>query len=300
MRSISRYVFAATSLAAILSLCLPAQAQWYDDEEAPAGSAEILSPFTFKSFNIATGGQLASWIAPGNDVLGLTFLLRGGYAFDAVPIYIGLELPLSAGIPDAGDEEFVLGSIGLNFKSRIDPDNPRANVFTGWSFDIYIPTFMGSVDARTNAPSIGHETGLYNTLMPGIHVSPEAITTVGTFDLVLPGHLLFFQFELSAATYFPVTDIDSRSIEGALAWGAALGVHIAEPIAFLLEGKGYSPLGAEDENGTPLPTQFALSPGFRMKFGPFHPAVWVALPLNREYREAWSDIIIGVDLAIWL
>jgi hypothetical protein len=285
---------------AALMLAGPAEAQWFDDDEAPAGSGEILNPFTFKGFGLGSGGQVSTWIAPGDDLLGLNFLVRGGYAFDAVPIYIGLEVPAAYIKPDGIESDFALGNIGLNFKTRVDPDLRYTSIFTGWSLDIYIPTFQGGLAPRTFGPqNAGHIAGLLNTLLPAIHLSQEAISVVGTFDLVVPGHWIFFQFELSAATYFPVTHISERKFEGALLWGGVLGVNIAEPISFLVEIKGYTPLGVEDEDGTTAPTLFAISPGVRLRFGPFKPAIWVTIPLSDSYRAGWPDVIIGLDLAAW-
>ncbi len=281
----------------------PVQAQWYDDEEAPAGAGQILAPFTFKSFDLGPGGQVISWIAPGKDVTSMTFLVRGGYAFDQVPIYIGLELPLtyaSMDVVGAGStSEFAMGGLGLQFKSRVDPDVRRTSVFTGWSLDVYIPTFMGSVDSTSGKASLAHGAGLLNTLYPGNHINPEAINIVGTFDLVIPGNLMFFQAELSAGTYFPVTNLGVRKVEGGFLWGFIVGVNIADPVAFLAEIKGYSPLGVKDENNAPAPSMFAASTGFRMKFGPFRPAIWVSFPLDQIYRETWPDVLIGLDLAFW-
>ncbi len=307
MRTTLRCVWVGALALALVLMPDPAMAQWYDDDEKPPGEGEILAPFTFKSFDLGSGGQLSSWVAPGEDIMGLTFLLRGGYAFDSLPIYIGLEVPMSYagnGLDnDIGDPEFALGNVGLNFKARIDPDVILTSVFTGWSLDVYIPTFQGEegglVNPQTNTASLAHGTGLANTLLPGIHIEPEAISVVGTFDLVIPGHWVFFQFEMSAATYFPVTDTGPRKIEGALLWGGIVGVNFAKPIAFLVEAKIYTPLGSDDVNGAPAPNLFAISPGFRMQFGPFKPAVWVTFPLDEDYRRAWPDVIIGLDLGIW-
>ncbi len=288
---------------AIFSVSIPAQAQWYDDEEAPAGEGQILAPFTFKSFDMAPGGQVVSWIAPGKDVTSMTFLVRGGYAFDQVPIYMGIELPLTYASMDAAGggstSEFAMGGLGLQFKSRVDPDVKLTSVFTGWSIDVYIPTFMGSVDSMTGKASLAHGAGLLNTLYPGNHINPEAINVVGTFDLVIPGHIMFFQVELSVGTYFPVTKLDVRSVEGGFLWGFIAGVNLADPIAFLAEIKGYTPLGVKDQNGSPAPSMYAASTGFRMKFGPFKPAVWVGFPLDDLYRKVWPDVLIGLDLAFW-
>lgn len=290
-------------LTAISLVSIPAHAQWYDEEEAPAGEGQILAPFTFKSFDLAPGGQVLSWIAPGQDVTSMTFLVRGGYAFDQVPIYIGMEIPMTYASMDVtgvgSTDEFAMGGLGLQFKARVDPDVRRTSIFTGWSLDVYIPTFMGSVNSQTGKASLAHGAGLLNTLYPGIHINPEAINVVGTFDLVVPGHLMFFQVELSAASYFPVTNLDVRSVEGGFLWGFILGVNIADPIAFLGELKGYTPLGIKDGNNSPLPTYFAASTGLRMRFGPFKPAVWVSFPLNELYRDSWPDVIIGLDLAFW-
>jgi hypothetical protein len=304
MRTSIRLACIGMLTAFVLLLANPAQAQWFDNEEAPAGEGDILSPFTFKSFDFNPGGQVTSWIAPGDEILGLTFLIRGGYAFDSVPIYIGLELPLSWAQfdPGGGDKtsDFVLGNIGINFKSRLDPkDRYLANVFTGWSLDLYIPTFQGDFDPRNGTTSLGHVSGLSNTLLPGIHINQEAVSVVGTFDLIVPGNWVYFQFEVSAAAYFPVTSFDDRSIEGALLWGALAGINIAEPIAFMLELKAYTPLGVEEADGAAAPTFVAVSPGVRMRFGPFKPAVWVTFPISERYRQAWPDVIIGIDLAAW-
>ncbi len=48
-----------------------------------------------------------------------------------------------------------------------------------------------------------------------------------------------------------------------------------------------------------LPAFFAINPGFRMDFGSFKPAIWVSLPLDKDYRRAWPDVIFGLDLAAW-
>ena len=95
MRTTLRCVCAGVLASALLLVPTSALAQWYDDDEAPAGEGEILAPFTFKNFSLAPGGQVSTWVAPGQDILGLTFLLRGGYAFDQLPIYFGIEVPMS-------------------------------------------------------------------------------------------------------------------------------------------------------------------------------------------------------------
>ncbi|MBN2493843.1 MAG: hypothetical protein JXR96_04560 [Deltaproteobacteria bacterium] len=283
-----------------LLLCLsgPAAAQWYDNKEEPAGTGEIRNPFTFKGFQMGSGGQVLSWIAPGEEITGLGFLVRGGYLFDQLPLYLGIELPMAWA--KAGDvSEFGIGAIGLGLKSRVDPDRKGLGVFTGWSFDIYIPTFMDK--------PMAHGAGFSNNLLPGLHLNMEAINVMGTFDLVLPGNLLFFQFEVAVAAYFPVTDIDHRSIEGGLLWGALAGIHIVKQLAFMVEIKSYTPLGGytplhdvEDALGLAEPSHFAISTGFRLDIPVFKPAVWVSFPLDETYRSAWPDVIIGVDLAAWL
>jgi len=279
----------------LVLLAAPAGAQWYDDEEAPAGEGEILNPFTFKNFALASGFQLANWISPGEDIIGYTGLLRGGYAFDSIPIYIGLELPLSYYYYDPSDDasEFALGNVGLNFKGRVDPDNPAVEIFTGWSLDLYIPTFMG------DRPGGAMATTMYHTLQPGLHQEQEAINIVASFDLVVPGHLFFFQMEVSAGLYIPVTDWSERDVTGGLSWGGVLGVNAHEMIAILLELKGYTPLNVEDETGAQAPTILGISPGIRMHFGPFQPAIWVTFALDDNFRKAWPDVIIGLDLGLW-
>jgi hypothetical protein len=274
-------------------LASPASAQWYDDEEAPAGEGEILNPFSFKNFALASGFQISNWISPGEDLIAYTGLLRGGYAFESIPIYIGLELPVSYITYDGGGDEFALGDIGLNFKGRVDPTNPAVEIFTGWSIDLYIPTFMGDF------PGGAAMTTMYHTLQPGLHQDQEALNLVGTFDFVVPGHLFFFQMELSAGLYIPVTNWDNRKVTGGISWGGTLGWNAHEMVALLVELKGYTPLGVKDETGAQAPTILGVSPGLRMHFGPFEPAIWVTFACDENFRRAWPDVIIGIDLGLW-
>jgi hypothetical protein len=302
--SLKRIVIAAALVCLVAS---PASAQWYDDEEAPAGEGEILNPFMLKGFALAPGFQVVNWMPPGDDLFAYTMLARGGYAFDSYPIYIGIELPLSLAYSyqSGVDMEFALGNVGLNFKARVDPDNPAVEIFTGWSLDLYIPTFMGGgVYSRNTRPNqamrgMAAWATLYHSMQPGLHIEQEAINLVGTFDFVVPGHLFFFQFELSAGIFIPVTNWSQRNVTGGLGWGGTLGVNLARPIALLLEFKGYTPLGSKDLTGIAAPTVFGISPGLRMRFGPFQPALWVTFALDENFRRAWPDVIIGLDLGLW-
>ena len=304
MQALTRHFRVIMALSLTLAcLTSPAMGQWYDDKEVPPGTGEMRNGFTLKNYDMGTGGNLSSWIAPGDDILGLSFLVQGGYKFDQLPLFIGLQVPMAYASPDsdAVDPEFAIGNIGLGLKYRIDPANPRIGIHTGWSFDVFFPTFMGdTTDMAIGSRGMAQSTGFFNSLMTSTHYNPESINVQGAFDLVLPGHLLFFQLEVGVAAYFPISDIDQRSIEGGMLWGALVGVHIIEQLAFLVEFKGYTPFGVEDEIGTAPPSLYGLSTGVRLNFGVFKPAVWVTFPLDEDYRSAWPDIIIGVDLAGWM
>ncbi len=304
MQVITRSFSMVLALSMILCVAAgPASAQWYDDKEVPPGSGEMRNGFALKSYDMGTGGHVSSWIAPGDDILGLSFLVQGGYMFEQFPLFLNLQVPLAYGMPDSDliDPEFVIGNVGIGLQYRLDPANPLLGVHTGWSFDIFFPTFMGdSTDMSIGARGLGQTTGFFNSLMTSTHYNPESINVQGAFDLLLPGHLLFFQVEVGVSAYFPIADTDQRSIEGAMLWGALFGVHIIEQLAFLVELKGYTPFGVEDEIGTAAPSLYGLSTGLRLNAGVFKPAVWVTFPLDQDYRQSWPDIIIGLDLAAWM
>ncbi|MBW1807848.1 MAG: hypothetical protein JRJ19_02980 [Deltaproteobacteria bacterium] len=278
----------------------PASGQWFDTSEVPGGEGDIIQPFTLMGFNLASGAGLSTWIAPGTsepDALGLSFLLRGGYRLSSIPIYLGVELPLSfasyiSPVDGSDASQFVIGNAGLVFKYRLDPFEETLGIFTGWSLNIYLPTAWIPDDADDPwGHVVAHGFGLGNSLMGHLH-APESMAIVATFSVVLPGKIIYGQVDLSPAVYIPVADTADRETAGAFIWGAAFGVHIIEEIAFLLEFKGFTPLNIEGSD-----TAMAISPGFRMNFGMFEPALWVSIPLNSQYRQGHPDVVIGLDLS---
>jgi hypothetical protein len=276
----------------------PALGQWYDTDEVPGGEGDIIQPYSLMGFNLASGAGLSTWIAPGTsrpDALGLSFLLRGGYRLSSIPIYLGLEVPLSyfKSTAEGSDaSQFVIGNAGLVFKYRLDPFEETLGIFTGWSLNIYLPTAWIPDDADDPGSHVAaHLLGLGNSLMGHLHM-PEAMGIVATFSVVLPGKIIYGQVDISPAVYIPVSETDSRETAGSFVWGAAFGVHIIEEIAFLLEFKGFTPINFDG-----MDTFMAISPGFRMNFGMFEPALWVSIPLNSQYRDVHPDVIIGLDLS---
>lgn len=284
-------VLAVVVSASLLVISQPALAQWFEEDEPRSTEKLIVNPFTFKGFNMGSGGQVSAWIAPGSDpkVTSLSFLLRGGYKFEDTPVYIGLEVPLTYASADP-ESKFAIGNIGLGIKGRMDPSIPNVDIFTGWSLDVYLPTAW--TDSAVTSMALG--LGGLSSLLPGIF-NPESISVAGSFDLVLPGEMIYFQGELTVAAFFPAADTKTRDVEGGLLWGGVLGAHLADPVALLLELKGYTSFNQETSKGT----WFALSSGFRFEFGAFKPGLWLSFPLNQEYRDAYPNVIIGLDLAGW-
>jgi hypothetical protein len=315
MRISSRLVCASCLVAALVLSPTTVFAQWYEQDEAPPDEGQIVAPFTFKGCLMDSGVQLTTSIAAGDlyatgsesssdlQITALSFVLRGGYAFESLPLLINLELPMAmanyegtttvlGATGDSSDSEFALGSVGLGIQTRLDPKLKSMNIFTSWSLDLYIPSFM-------NNEMMAHTSGLYNTLLPGRHLPQESLNVVGTFDLVMPGHLFFFQFELSVGGFFPVKNTDTRDVEGGLLWGAALGIHIIEELTGMIELKGYTQMGKDENDAYSSESIFALSAGLRGNFGVFKPGLFISLPLDQDYRDIWPDIITGIDLAAW-
>lgn len=286
---------------ALLLVALPARAQWYDTTKVPGGVGDILQPFTLKGLNLSSGGEFSTWIAPGSDpeVTAVSMLVRGGFTFPSTPVYLGLEVPLA--LVSAKDAEgnsfsqFAIGNVGLGIKYRLDPDKKELEFYTGWSLDVYLPTAWLSNDLSTSIKqSLAHAYGLTNALFAGMHF-PESLAVVGSFDIMVPGKTVYFQAELSPAVIIPVSDTSNRDTTGAFIWGAVAGLNIIPQLAVLLEFKGFTPLNDENYNKTFM----ALTPGLRMRFGPFQPGLWVSIPLNPDYRDASPDAIIGADLSFW-
>jgi len=272
----------------------PALAQWYDTTEVPGGVGDIIQPFTLKAHNLSTGAGLSTWIAPGTEpeVTAISLLLRGGYAFSDTPIYLGLEVPMSYYTSESFSSGFAIGNVGLGVKYRLDPFEESLEIYTGWSLDLLLPTAWVPDDADDAMKHLlAQSFGRSNSLMAGMHI-PEIFGIVATFDVVVPGKIVYFQFEIAPAIFIPVSDTDERETGGAFIWGAAAGIHIIPEIAFLLEFKGNTPINMED-----LDTFIAISPGFRFDFGLFKPGLWVSIPLTSQYRDIHPDVIIGLDLS---
>ncbi|HUU00226.1 MAG TPA: hypothetical protein VM425_02155 [Myxococcota bacterium] len=284
------------SVALLVLLAAPASGQWYDTSEVPGGVGDIIPPFTLKGFNLGSGGEVSSWLAPGTDpkVTAISTLIRGGFTFSDMPLYLGLEVPLSYYTAD-NSSQFVIGNVGLGVKYRLDPFEKSLEIYTGWSLDVYLPTaWIDNKDIGTALKQMtAHGFGVMNSLMPGLNI-PESLAIVATFDVVKPGQIVYFQAEISPAVYIPVSDTDTRETSGAFIWAAAAGIHIIDEVAFLLEFKGYTPINVEGAS-----TFMAISPGFRLKFGFFEPAIWVSIPLDSDYRNASPDVIVGFDLSFW-
>lgn len=279
----------------LMLLAAPAFGQWYDTTEVPGGVGDIIPPFTLKGFNLGSGGELSTWLAPGTDpkVTAISTLVRGGFTFSDTPLYLGVEVPLAYYTADNASQ-FVIGNVGLGVKYRLDPFEKSLEIYTGWSLDVYLPTAWLGDDVSTSLKKdLAHGFGIMNSLIPGVHI-PESLAIVGTFDVVKPGQIVYFQAEISPAVYIPVSDTDVRETSGAFVWAAAAGIHIIDEVAFLLEFKGYTPINIEGAS-----THMAITPGFRLKFGSFEPAIWVSLPLDSDYRKASPDVIIGLDLSFW-
>ncbi len=273
-----------------------ASAQWYDTTEVPGGVNDILQPFNFKGYNLQSGGELTGWIAPGTDpkYTGISMLARAGYTFSGTPLYLGLEVPLSYFSSDAMSQ-FVIGNVGLGVKYRLDPFKKELEFYSGWSLDVYLPTAWLADDEVTQIKQLAaHSVGIANSLFAAMHL-PETMAIVASFDIVLPGKVVFFQFELSPAVFIAVSHTDERETAGGLFWGGVAGLHIIQQLALMVEFKAYTPLNQESNDTTCM----ALSPGLRMRFGPLQPAVWVSIPLNGDYRDVSADAIIGVDISVW-
>jgi hypothetical protein len=285
-------VLLAVALAALPG---PARAEWYEEDQTVADSTAIVGAFTLKNFDLATGAGVTSWLAFGTDPkqTGLSFLARGGYFLGDTPLYLGLEVPLAFAKPEGNSGQFVIGNVGLGLKYRLDPLEKLLGIYTGWSLDVYLPTAWISDGDNGLKQGMAHGFGTANSLIAGPHF-PESICISGTFSLILPGKLLFFQFDLTPVAAIPVADTKRRDTAGALTWGADVGVHIIKEMAFVLEIKGYTPIDPQSEDVESL---FALMPGLRFDFGAFKPALWVSLPLNDTYRKIFPDAIIGLDLA---
>ncbi|RME26526.1 MAG: hypothetical protein D6806_06080 [Deltaproteobacteria bacterium] len=280
----------------VLAFCGTAGAQWYDTTEIPGGIGDILRPFSLQGYNPGSGGEMSAWIAPGTDpkLTQLSFLLRGGYQFSSKPVYLGLEVPMALFSSDAFSQ-FVIGDVGLSLKYRLDPTKKELEFYTGWTLNVYLPTAQISDTATTAAKQMQAQTGgLMSSLIPGLH-QPEAVGIVGSFDILLPGKLFYFQFELSPAIYIPVSDTGTRDTWGAFIWGGLAGWNIIEQLALVVEFKGYTPLNDELFEQSLL----AFSAGLRMRFGAFQPALWVSLPLNYDYRQSFPDAIVGINLGAW-
>jgi hypothetical protein len=284
-------------IAALMSL--PAYAQWYDTTEVPGGVGDILQPFNLKGYNLGTGADVSVWLAPGSDpkYTGLSFLLRGGATLSETPLYFGVEVPLAYWQTSASGQsasQFVIGDVGLGVKYRLDPFKKELELYTGWSLDVYLPTSWLKDDAITSVKQLAAlGVGTANSLMAAMFL-PEAMAIVGSFDVIMPGRIVTFQFELAPAAFIPVSETDKRDTAGALFWGAMGGLQILKELAWIVEFKGYTPFNMKDAYDF-----MAFSTGLRLRLGLFQPAVWVTIPINSDYRKASADAIIGANIALW-
>jgi hypothetical protein len=236
-------------------------------------------------------------MAPGTDpdLFALALDIRGGYRFGSIPLYIGIDVPLSyyKYTETGGTSAFSIGDIGLGVKYRLDPALPGVDVYVGLRFDLYFPSAWTTSGDKSAALGMG----MYNSLLPALW-DPKAFSLVLGFDVILPGEYLYFQFDLTAVGSFPADDREFLKDHGYLLWGAALGVFIIDELIGLVEFKGLTPFYKDSDEYTP-PNLYSIGLGFRMSFGPFKPGVWVAFPLNSDYRDNFPDVIIGIDLAAW-
>jgi hypothetical protein len=280
---------------ALLSIAPPAYGQWYDEEEAPPGELQFLLPYTLKGYNLRSGADLSTWIAPGKNpkFTELGFVLRGSYGFQGAPLCFDLEVPISF-LSGGSTDQFSVGDIGIGLRARLEPKFLGATVFTGLYLHVYVPNGGNLSTSPKILAAYGY--GTMSNLIPGLF-APNSLTLSGGADILIPGEVFYFQFELGGAGYFPVFEPDASETTGAITWGAVFGIHILKEMAGILEFKGYTPVNATYADGTSAPSFTALSPGFRFDFGGFKPAIWVSIPLNEEYRNAFPDLIIGLSIA---